>query len=77
MFSDLIELQHKDYPKQQLKLSTIWLRDHCRCIDCFNPIMKQRTFDLTQLPKDLQVSKICENTDGSILVLCKYNSFGT
>lgn len=74
MFSDFIDIQCKSNPQQKLTLSTIWLRDHCRCKDCFNQKTKQRILDLTKLPKDLKVSRICEKTDDQLLIECKFHS---
>lgn len=71
MFSDFIDVQLKSNPSQKLKLSIIWLRDHCRCQNCFNHTTKQRILDLTQLPKDLRISEIHEKADDQLLVLCK------
>ncbi|KAF9493414.1 Trimethyllysine dioxygenase [Pleurotus eryngii] len=34
----------------QSKFHNIWLRDHCRCPQCFHPITKQRLMNTFQLP---------------------------
>ena len=37
----------------KLPKSPIWLRDHCRCVECFHPITKQRLVDV--FTKDLKI----------------------
>eukprot|EP00842_Homolaphlyctis_polyrhiza_P005141 jgi/Hompol1/5628/HPOL_000866-RA len=31
----------------------IWLRDHCRCSECFHQVTKQRLVDTSQIPLDI------------------------
>ena len=44
--------------KKQLPKSPIWLRDHCRCQECFHPITKQRLVDVYS--KDLEIKNYTE-----------------
>lgn len=71
MFSEFVDLKHKDYPGQNLKLASIWLRDHCRCKECYNHSTKQRLLDLTKLPENLKVKSFSEKPNGYIFVQCK------
>ncbi|KZT56972.1 Trimethyllysine dioxygenase [Calocera cornea HHB12733] len=32
----------------------IWLRDHCRCPECFHPVTKQRMLDTFSIPRDIK-----------------------
>ncbi|KAH9823382.1 hypothetical protein DFH28DRAFT_357644 [Melampsora americana] len=56
----------------------IWLRDNCRCSECFHPYTKQRLLDTFQLPLDISPRKVnaskedkleIEWSDGHITVI--------
>lgn len=36
------------------RFHNIWLRDHCRCSECFHAVTKQRLFDTFEIPADIQ-----------------------
>lgn len=40
------------------KYHHIWLRDHCRCQDCFHPVTKQRLVDTFAIRPDVQPTKV-------------------
>ncbi|KAF8575426.1 Trimethyllysine dioxygenase [Ramaria rubella] len=40
------------------RFHNVWLRDHCRCDECFHPVTKQRMIDTFEIPADLQPSKV-------------------
>ncbi|KZP00626.1 Trimethyllysine dioxygenase [Calocera viscosa TUFC12733] len=39
---------------RQSRFHHIWLRDHCRCPECFHPITKQRMLDTFSIPRDIK-----------------------
>lgn len=41
---------------ESLKLSYVWLRDHCRCNECYNHTTNQRNLDLLQMPINITVT---------------------
>ncbi|KAJ3552841.1 hypothetical protein NM688_g3937 [Phlebia brevispora] len=42
----------------------VWLRDHCRCPECFHPITKQRLFSTFDIPPDLKPVRAESKADG-------------
>ncbi|THV02803.1 Trimethyllysine dioxygenase [Dendrothele bispora CBS 962.96] len=42
----------------------IWLRDHCRCSECFHPTTKQRLVNTFEIPPDLQPLHVESKVDG-------------
>ncbi|KAG8864920.1 hypothetical protein FRB96_003507 [Tulasnella sp. 330] len=42
----------------------IWLRDHCRCSECFHPITKQRLVDTFEIPTDIHPNKVESKENG-------------
>ncbi|KAI0073883.1 mitochondrial protein [Panus rudis PR-1116 ss-1] len=42
----------------------IWLRDHCRCPECFHSITKQRLVNTFDIPKDVKPVKVESKADG-------------
>lgn len=36
-----------------LKIDPFWLRDHCRCIQCYNLDTKQRKYNLIDIPANV------------------------
>uniref|UniRef100_A0A1A9X281 Trimethyllysine dioxygenase, mitochondrial n=1 Tax=Glossina brevipalpis TaxID=37001 RepID=A0A1A9X281_9MUSC len=55
-----------------LKLNQFWLRDHCRCLQCYNQVTKQRKYNLLDLPEDIAV-KDWHNTEDGKLLKVKWN----
>ncbi|XP_017486362.1 PREDICTED: trimethyllysine dioxygenase, mitochondrial isoform X1 [Rhagoletis zephyria] len=49
----MIQIKHKSSGKI-LKINTFWLRDHCRCGDCYNVETKQRRYNLLDIPKTVK-----------------------
>lgn len=49
---ELLEIQHKAL-KKPLKLCSFWLRDHCRCSNCYGET-SQRKFNLSNIPLDIE-----------------------
>ena len=50
-----------------LRFHTIWLRDHCLCRNCRDPITRQRLIDSTRIPPDLSIFSIGLEADGKVL----------
>ncbi|KAG9027363.1 hypothetical protein FRB95_007824 [Tulasnella sp. JGI-2019a] len=42
----------------------IWLRDHCRCSECFHPITKQRLVDTFEIPADIHPNNVESKENG-------------
>ncbi|CAL1716008.1 unnamed protein product [Somion occarium] len=42
----------------------IWLRDHCRCSECFHPVTKQRLVNTFDIPHDVKPVKVESKTEG-------------
>ncbi|KAI0806098.1 hypothetical protein BC629DRAFT_1142532 [Irpex lacteus] len=36
----------------------VWLRDHCRCPQCYHPVTKQRLFNTFDIPPDIKPAKV-------------------
>lgn len=49
----MIQIKHSRSGKT-LKINTFWLRDHCRCSDCYNTETKQRKYNLLDIPKTVK-----------------------
>jgi len=42
----------------------IWLRDHCRCPQCYHPITKQRLVNTFEIPRDVKPVKVESKLEG-------------
>ncbi|TPX56170.1 trimethyllysine dioxygenase [Powellomyces hirtus] len=52
---------------QEAKFHCVWLRDHCKCDDCFHPTTRQRMADVTQLSLDITVKRLEISPEGQYL----------
>lgn len=55
---------------EPIRVSYIWLRDHCRCNECYNHETFQRSLSILDVPEDVSPSSY-EIRDGALNVLCK------
>ncbi|KAF9453445.1 Trimethyllysine dioxygenase [Macrolepiota fuliginosa MF-IS2] len=46
------------------RFHNIWLRDHCRCPQCFHPITKQRLLNTFDIPPDIRPLGIASTHEG-------------
>ncbi|KAF9000634.1 hypothetical protein BDQ17DRAFT_1359265 [Cyathus striatus] len=46
------------------RFHNIWLRDHCRCPNCFHPITKQRLYNTFDIPSDIAPIRAEARVDG-------------
>ncbi|KAF9484366.1 Trimethyllysine dioxygenase [Pholiota conissans] len=46
------------------RFHNIWLRDHCRCPNCFHGITKQRLFNTFDIPKDIAPLRVESKPNG-------------
>ncbi|EKM58474.1 uncharacterized protein PHACADRAFT_252822 [Phanerochaete carnosa HHB-10118-sp] len=46
------------------KFHHVWLRDHCRCPECFHPVTKQRLLNTFDIPPDIKPAKVESKPDG-------------
>lgn len=71
MSGEFIEILKDGFPKL-LKLNSFWLRDHCRCNQCYDSETFQRKFNLLDIPIDIK-PKSSTLDDSLLKVICKYN----
>ena len=68
-----LEVQVPRWP-QSIRLSYVWLRDHCRCDSCYNFETQQRRFDVHNIP--LNVRPLAVKPSSQVLnIECEYVSF--
>ncbi|XP_052896220.1 uncharacterized protein LOC128303335 [Anopheles moucheti] len=53
---------------ESVSVSYVWLRDHCRCADCYNVATFQRATSILDLPLDIQPAS-CEICDEKINII--------
>ncbi|XP_035905202.1 uncharacterized protein LOC118509122 [Anopheles stephensi] len=53
---------------ESVSVSYVWLRDHCRCEDCYNGATFQRSTSILDLPLDIQPES-CEIYDDKISIV--------
>lgn len=46
------------------KFHHMWLRDHCRCPECFHPVTKQRLLNTFDIPPDIKPVKVESTVEG-------------
>ncbi|KAG6910252.1 hypothetical protein DXG01_012063 [Tephrocybe rancida] len=46
------------------RFHNIWLRDHCRCPECFHPVTKQRLLDTFSIPHDITPVRVDPKIEG-------------
>ncbi|KAF8656798.1 hypothetical protein AX16_002350 [Volvariella volvacea WC 439] len=51
-------------PQCLSKFHNIWLRDHCRCPECFHPITKQRLLNTFDIPRDIKPIRVESKPEG-------------
>lgn len=49
------------------KFHNIWLRDHCRCPQCYHPTTKQRLLNTFEIPSDAQPVSAEATTEGLLI----------
>ena len=47
-----------------IKISYIWLRDHCHCPSCYNYDTQQRRYDVNNIPLNLRPVAVIPNSKG-------------
>lgn len=68
------EIEIKIDADKTISIDLMWLRDHCRCNECYDAATFQRKISILELPDDLSV-KSSSTKDGKVSVICKYNYF--
>ncbi|XP_045108730.1 trimethyllysine dioxygenase, mitochondrial-like isoform X1 [Portunus trituberculatus] len=58
-----LEVQHPRWP-HSLRFSYPWLRDHCRCNDCYNHTTAQRRFDPTHMHLNIRPALVSATPEG-------------
>ena len=66
------EIEIKIDADKTISIDLMWLRDHCRCTECYDVVTFQRKTSILELPDDLIVKSSSTN-DGKFRVICKYN----
>ncbi|OBZ87965.1 Trimethyllysine dioxygenase [Choanephora cucurbitarum] len=44
--------------------SHFWLRDHCRCKECYHPVTRQRLVDTFSIPRDIKPTAVDSTEEG-------------
>lgn len=57
------------------KYHNVWLRDHCRCADCYHPQTKQRQLATFSIPLDIQPHSVEATTEGLLVHWPNLSSF--
>lgn len=60
---------HHNALASPLKVCSLWLRDHCRCINCYGETF-QRKFNLAEIPMDVKPTEL-KTENNFILVTCE------
>lgn len=68
--SKLIVLQHDNLEKS-LKVCNFWLRDHCRCAECYSADTFQRKFNIVDIPLDIRPKEVIASENGLITIKCE------
>lgn len=63
-FDTHLEINRKT---ETLKFPYFWLRDHCRCSECYNKKTEQINFNIIDIPLDIKPQSVLE-TDGKIKI---------
>ncbi|GAB0095588.1 gamma-butyrobetaine dioxygenase [Sergentomyia squamirostris] len=58
---------HISVPSRNLKLNNFWLRDHCRCSECYNHGTRQRRYSILHLDPNVRTNN-CQFTDDELIV---------
>ncbi|KAI0315568.1 hypothetical protein OF83DRAFT_342642 [Amylostereum chailletii] len=45
----------------------LWLRDHCRCPECFHPVTKQRLVNTFEIPADIEPANVRSTEEGLVV----------
>jgi hypothetical protein len=56
---------------RNIKCDLMWLRDNCRCEECFDTKISERNLNILDVPDDIQV-KSYEVTGDKVEVFCKF-----
>lgn len=70
----LAEIEIKIDDDKTIFVDLMWLRDHCRCNECYNVATFQRKTNILELPDDISI-KSSEFEDGKLTVICKFIIF--
>lgn len=64
---------HHNALESPLKVCSLWLRDHCRCINCYGETF-QRKFNIAEIPLDVKPTEL-KTENNFILVTCELNIY--
>lgn len=65
----MLILNHK-LLESPLEICSFWLRDHCRCADCYLKDTFQRKFNISDIPLDVE-AKHLKIADDLLHVTCE------
>ncbi|XP_055318244.1 trimethyllysine dioxygenase, mitochondrial-like isoform X2 [Sitodiplosis mosellana] len=57
----MLEIHHKSL-QSPIKVCSFWLRDHCRCVDCYGET-SQRKFNINDIPLNVEPTELTIETD--------------
>lgn len=73
MFETHLELHHP-LTGNPILINYFWLRDHCRCSQCYATDTNQRTINILDIPLDIRPTET--NIVGDhVTIQCKHNNF--
>lgn len=59
---------------RNLKIDLFWLRDHCRCENCYDHSNHQRRLNVLDIPDDISVASHMIDNE-KLVVICKFYDF--
>lgn len=65
----MIVIEHHEL-EQPLRVCSFWLRDHCRCSNCYGDTL-QRKGSITDIPLDVEATEL-KTENENLLVKCEY-----
>ncbi|XP_031640782.1 trimethyllysine dioxygenase, mitochondrial-like [Contarinia nasturtii] len=54
---------HHELLKNPIEVCSFWLRDHCRCADCYFSETFQRNFNISEIPLDIEATNFKTEND--------------
>ncbi|KAF2364857.1 TauD/TfdA-like domain [Trinorchestia longiramus] len=65
-YGSRIEVRGKNWPNS-LHIPHTWLRDHCRCPQCYDSVTLQRKFDVADMPLTIRPARVAIEGDSLVL----------
>lgn len=69
---EMLTIHHKAL-QSPLKVYSFWLRDHCRCVDCYGETSQRKT-NINDIPLNVEPKKLKIEND-TVHINCKLTPF--